>query len=176
MKKKFIQFVLLIAFMMLLNLIGHLIGISFVKEYIEYGGKYYYPFRMLFLICIYSFFQIFVFPIHKKYRIFIIPIFILLLFSLMVFDDPTGFGREIVNDTISLVSRIIYVIYYIIAYNITNLETRIIFLNLLYSVGYSLYLLGVFASFKYIMKYLGSKYSFFAVTNSQQITQQKEKK
>jgi hypothetical protein len=162
MKKKFVQFILLITFMMLLNLIGHLIGISFIEKYVEYKVEFHF-FEMLFFTCIYAIFQIFVFPIHKKYRIFIIPVFTLILFSFILYDDPTGFGDEIIHNITSWVSKIIHIIYFITAYNITNIETRIVCVSLLFSIGYSAYLLAVFSSFKCIMKCLGRKYPFFSL-------------
>ncbi|MDL2262897.1 hypothetical protein LJC11_05290 [Bacteroidales bacterium OttesenSCG-928-I21] len=162
--KKFVQFALLIAFMMLLNLFGHLIGLLFIEKYAEHV-LYFYFWDSLFFTSIYSVLQIFVFPINKKYRVFIIPIFTLLLVSFMIFNDPTGFGNEIVHDIISLVSKIIYIIYFLIAYNIEDTSMRILFENLLYSLGYGLYLLMVFSSFKYIMKHFGNKFSLFAVGN-----------
>ena len=159
--KKFVQFVSLIVFMMLLNLLAHLIGISFIDGYNKYCWGHFYFFESLFFISIYSVFQIFVFPINKKYRKYVIPIFTLLLFSYLSFSyDPDGFGGELVYMTATCVSKIIGLLF-LITSNITNDAIRINTVNILFSVGYSLYLLAVFSSFKYILKYLGSKYPLF---------------
>jgi hypothetical protein len=143
--------------MMLLNLIGHLIGVLFIDEYVKYKKDFVF-FDSLFLISIYSFFQVFVFPINKKYRVFIIPILTLLFFLPSVFDnDPTGLSGEFVYLIATTTSKVIDLFYYI-TYNIANNSIRIIFVDLLFSVGYSIYLLAVFSSFKYIVKCLSRKY------------------
>ncbi|MCL2131462.1 MAG: hypothetical protein FWH36_03260 [Lentimicrobiaceae bacterium] len=161
--KKFVQFISLIIFMMLLNLVAHLIGVLFIDKYVEHERDFLFG-EMLFFFCIYSFFQIFVFPINKKYRIYIIPAFTLLLASLMLFRDTGGYGGEVLYLTTTLVSKIL-TFFLLIGYEITDDKIRFIFMDLLFSVGYSLYLLGVFSSFKYIMKCLGRKYDLFAINN-----------
>ena len=146
---------------MLINTIGHLIGVFFVDGYDKYDCGHFYFFESLFFIGIYSVFQIFVFPINKKYREYIIPIFTLLLFSYLSFSyDPDGFGGELVYMIATWVSKIIGLLF-LITSNITNDVIRINTVNILFSLGYSIYLLVVFSSFKYIIKYLGSKYSLF---------------
>ena len=158
--KKIIQFILLIVFMILLNLIGHLIGTLFIERYKYYWSDFYF-FETLRFIGIFSFFQIFIFPINKKGCVYIIPIFTLLLFSLLVLSVE---GFELADICISLTSKIIVLLASIVD-NITNNTIRGYSLRLLYSLGYSIYLFVVFSSFKYIMQYLGSKYSLFAMNN-----------
>ena len=150
--KKSIQFGLLIIFMMLINLIGHLIGILFVGGYVKYEGHFHF-FDMLILISIYSVFQIYIFPINKKYRVYIIPAFTLLLFLFLSYSNTDGFGGEIVYMVATLISKIITLFYFISDY-ITDDTIRINFVILLYSLGYSLYLLIVFLMFKSLLKYL----------------------
>ena len=163
--KKIIQFVLLIVYMMLINLIGHLIGhligTSFIEGYNKYYWRHFYFVDTLRFISIYSFFQIFIFPINKKGCVYIIPILTLLLFSLLVLSVE---GFELADICASLTSKIIVLLTFIADY-ITNDIIRSSYIRLLYSLGYSIYLLIVFSSFKYIMQYLGSKYSLFAMNN-----------
>jgi len=145
--------------MMLLNLAGHMSGVLFVDEYSNFGLSFHF-FESLLLISLYSIIQIFVFPINKKYRVFVIPLLTLLLFTFIVFShDSDGFGGEIVHNIVALGSKIIYLIYFIIAYNIENESTRIIAVDLLQSVGYSMYLFAVFVLCKYLMKIPGKKSS-----------------
>lgn len=141
--------------MMLLNIVGHLIGLFFIDEYPKYVSSFHF-WESLFLISMYSAFQTFVFQIDKKYSMFIIPIFTLLLFAFILFcSDNDGFGGEIVHTVVSLGSKIIYILYFLIAYNVDNESSRIIFVDLLQSFGYSIYLLVVLFSFKYVLKFLG---------------------
>lgn len=160
--KKIVQFALLIAIMTLLNIVGHVIGLLFIEEYTKYALPFHF-WESLFLISVYSVFQIFVFPINKKFGVFIIPTFTLLLFTFILFSrDTGGFGGEIVHTVVSLGSKIIYILYFLIAYSVDNESSRIIFIDLLHSFGYSIYLLVVFFSFKYVLKFLGKRYPFFA--------------
>jgi hypothetical protein len=140
--------------MMLLNLIGYLIGFSFIEGYNNYYWGHSYFFESLFLISIYSVFQIFIFPITKKYREFIIPIITLSLFSLILFSsDTSGYGFEIIDGIVSVSSKSI-VLFTFIADSIVSDKIRINFIKLLYSLGFSIYLQIVFSSFKYILTYL----------------------
>jgi hypothetical protein len=154
--------------MMLLNLIVHLIGILFIEEYIKYESGSFHFFGALFFISIYAVFQVFVFPVHKKYRIYIIPVFVLLLALFILYNDIDGYGSEILHSIVCVVSRIICLIFCFV-YDITNETTRYIISYLLHSLGYSLYLLAVFSLFKYIMKCISKKYSFFALNNKPKI-------
>jgi hypothetical protein len=157
--KKLVRFVLLIIFMMLINLIVDLIAISFVKGYENYVWGHFYFFDSLIFISMYSIFQIFVFPSNKKYREYIIPTCTLLLFSYLLFgDDPDGFGFEIAYIIGSLTSKIISLLSYVIVDYIANDSIRINIINILYSLGYSVYLLIAFSFFKNIMKRLESKF------------------
>lgn len=149
--KKYIQFILLIMFMMLLNLIGYLIGFSFIEGYNNYYWGHFYFFESLFFISIYSVCQIFIFSITKKCREFIIPIITLSLFSLILFSsDVGGYGFEIIDGIISVSSKII-VLFTFIADNIVNETIRINFIKLLYSLGFSIYLQIIFSSFKFLL-------------------------
>jgi hypothetical protein len=158
--KKIVQFILLIIFMMLINLIGHLIGILFIDGYSKFDRGHFYFFESLFFISIYSAFQIFVFPINKKYREYIIPICTLFSFFILLYDSFNIYGSEFMSIIVFLISKII-TLFSFIGDDITNDSIRYNFINLLFSCGYSIYLLTVFSSFKYIMKYLGRKYSLF---------------
>lgn len=151
--KKFIQFILFITFMMLINLIGHLTGVLFIEEYSKW--EHFDFFYSLFFISIYSVFQIFVFSVNKKYKCFIIPIFTLLLFSFILYDDPSGYGGEVIYITVTETSKIIQLFTHI-GYSINDDLIRFNYMNLLHSLGYSVYLLIVFLSFKYILKHLTS--------------------
>jgi hypothetical protein len=169
--KKLVRFVLLINFMMLINLIVDLIGISFVKGYENYVWGHFYFFDFfysLIFISIYSIFQIFVFPVHKKYCVYIIPVFTLFFVSFILYNDTDGYGFELVNITVFLVSKIT-ALFICIADTIENDTIRIVFLKFLYRFGYSFYLLAVFSSFKYIMKCISKKYSFFTLNSKQKI-------
>lgn len=147
--------------MMLLNIVGHISGLLFVDEYNNYVLSFHF-WESLLLISLYSVIQIFVFPINKTNRVFVIPLFTLLLFSFIVFgNDSDGFGGEIVHNIVVLGSKIIYLIYFIIAYNIENESTRIFIVDLLQSVGYSIYLFAVFVLCKYLINKLGRKYPRF---------------
>jgi hypothetical protein len=93
--------------MMLLNFIGHLLGILFIEKYnkCEFGSFYF--FGALFLISIYAVFQIFVFSVHKKYSVYIIPIITLVLISFLIYNDPLEHGGEVLHTIVCVVSRII---------------------------------------------------------------------
>jgi len=145
--------------MMLLNLVGHMCGVLFIDEYNNYALPFHF-FESLLLICLYSIIQVFVFPINKKNRVFVIPLFTLLLFTFIVFNhDPDGFGGEIIHNIVALGSKITYLVYFITAYIIENESTRIIVVDLLHSVGYSIYLFAVFVLCKYLMNIIEKKYS-----------------
>lgn len=156
--KKSVLFILLIIFMLLLNLIGYLIGILFIEGYNNYYWGNFYFFESLFLMSLYSFIQIFVFSISKKYREYVIPIITLFLFSFLLFiNDEGGFGFEVVDSIVSIISKFI-VLFTFITDNIKTDTVRIFFVKLLYSLGYSLYLLMVFSTFKYIIQNLVHKF------------------
>jgi hypothetical protein len=162
--KKFVQFALLITIMMLLNIVGHMIGLLFVEEYNKYALSFHF-WESLFLISVYSVFQIFVFPINKKYWEFIIPLFTLLVFAFILFSqDSDGFGGEIVHIVVSLGSKIVYILYFLVAYNAENESSRIFLVGLLHCFGYVIYLYVVFSSFKYVLKFLAKRYPFFSTS------------
>ena len=161
--KKYFQFIILVFFMMLINLLCHYIGEFFIEEYSNYLWGHFYFLDTLIIISIYSFFQIIIFPINKKYREFFIPLLNLLILSFFWFgDDFYGYGFEVAEGIASLTSKFV-VLFSFIADYIPNDMIRINFIKSLYSFGYSLYLLIIFLTFKYIIKYFTKiciKYNF----------------
>lgn len=150
--KKSMQFLLLILFMLILNILGYIIGMLFIHDFSQYEKFDFFP--SLFFVTIFSFFQIFVFPIKKKYREYFIPICTLFLFFLH--DDTSGYGGEFVYMISTATSKIIAFLTFLG----TNIETdsiRYYFMNILHSIGFSCYLFIVFYVFKHFLNHFEKK-------------------
>jgi hypothetical protein len=149
--KKSAQFVLLWFYMMLFYIIGHIIGVLFIEGYStrNYWGHLYF-FDAVIMIGIMSSIQIFIFPITKRFREFIIPILVSIINIFILSDDPTGYGFEFVSGGIFLTSKFLVILEHLKRY-ITNDSFMAIYGMFIYRIGYSVYLLIIFYTFKYLL-------------------------
>lgn len=149
--KKSVQFVLLWFYMMLFYIIGHIVGILFLEGYStrNYWGHLYFSDAAI-MIGIVSSIQIFIFPITKRYREFVFPIIISLLNIWILSDDPTGYGFEFISGGIFMTSKFLVILEHLKRY-ITNDSFMAIYGMFIYRIGYSIYLLIIFSSFKYLL-------------------------
>ncbi len=104
MRKKIIQFTSLTLYVVLLNMLFHLIGLFSIDDYNHwYASKL--RIENIFPITIYAFLQTIVFPIDKRYRIILVSWFYLTLGLILTHNDATGMGNEIWSDMVTSISK-----------------------------------------------------------------------
>jgi hypothetical protein len=137
MKQKLILFIELSITLALLNVLFHLFASFFVKDYMSYDLSGESFLLSLLLVVFFSFFQCFFF--NKYTKGFLPPLCFALSFLLIICFDESGYGSEFVFITVSVFSKPIYLLSFIIE-KIPFNYLRITVWSLTYSFGFGLYL------------------------------------
>ena len=99
MHNKIIQFLTLIVYACVLNVIFLLIGTVFIHDYADWSASK-LSFWHFFLIVVYSFVQTIVFPLKKNKNIIIVSLLSLIFGLLFTYCDTSGFGNELWCDVV----------------------------------------------------------------------------
>ena len=141
MKQKLILFIELSIIFTLLNVVVQLVAKCLVKDYMSYdlsGESFLFSLLIVFL---FSFFQCFIF---SKYLRGILPsLFFALFFLLLICFDESGYGSEFVFITVSVFSKPLYLLSFLID-KISSDYLRIIVWSVTFSFGFGLYLFSVY--------------------------------
>lgn len=148
MKPNLILSLELAVVLLLLNIVSHLFGLYFIKDYMSYelSGESFLLSSLFVLL--FSFFQCFFF---SKYLKGLIPSLILaILFLLIVCLDGSGYGPEFVFTVVSVFSKPIYLLSFLID-KIASDDLRVMVWNVTYSFGFGLYLFALYCLVKRII-------------------------
>ena len=141
MKQKLILFIELSIMLSLINVVAQFVARYFVKDYMSYdlSGE---SFLSSFIIVLFiSFFQCFFFS--KNLRGVIPSLCLVLLFLCLICFDGSGYGSEVVFMTVSVFSRPLYLLSFLID-KISSDCLRIIVWSVTYSFGFGLYLFSIY--------------------------------
>lgn len=150
-KRKTTQFLAIIVYMELLNVIFWMIGSLFMDSYGHWTSSH-MDGSELFFISLFAFIQIFVFPIDKKYRIIVVAWLYLTLGLVLTHNDYTNFGGEIW----SIIYRCISQFNNMLAIFFVHMENEFL-MDLNEFLFFPLYLILVGYSFRYLYSFIGRK-------------------
>lgn len=147
MKRKLFFSIELAIMFVLLNVLAHIVGQYFIKDYVPCelsGGSF---LSSLLFVLFFSFFQCFFFS--KYLKGLIPPLSLSILFFLIVCFDESGYGPEFVYVIVSVFSKPIYLLSFLID-KISYDNLRVIVWNVTYSFGFGLYLFSLYCLIKRI--------------------------
>jgi len=148
MKRKLIFLIELSIIFVLLNVVAHIMGQYFIKDYMFCelsGGSF---LSSLLFVLFFSSFQCFFFS--KYLKGVIPPLSLSILFFLIVCFDESGYGPEFVYIIVSGFSKPIYLLSFLID-KIPFNYLRLTVWDLTYSFGFGLYLFSVYYLVKCII-------------------------